>query len=72
MHTSSLCAALLLPVALAFGTASAAPLSQSATTAIQQMEHPSGMRDAVEKKYGPKWCQKHPRKCAKSGVTPTP
>lgn len=42
----------------------------SGATTIQQTSHPSGMRDGMEKKYGPKWCQKHPRKCAKTGVPP--
>src|SRR3954449_5355626 len=70
MRISCACAIMLLPAVLPFGTAVAGPLSGSigaGTTAAGTFGHPSGLRDVAEKKGGPKWCQKHPRKCAKMG-----
>lgn len=67
MRTSSI-AILLLAAGLPAFAPSGLPAIASAS--IQATTHPSGIGDAPEKKYGPKWCQKHPRKCAKAGGLP--
>jgi hypothetical protein len=68
MRASSACATMLLLILLAFGTAFAGSISDSiAALTIRQTDHPAGMDDAAERKYGPIWCQKHSRKCTKMG-----
>ena len=72
VRTSSVCGATFVLVGLALNVpanavSSGIAMSQSALTQSVSVIADSGI---AERKGSPKWCSKHPRKCAKSGGMP--
>jgi hypothetical protein len=58
-------------IALPFTVASQAPAVAATQPALtQQPTSPLAGGDIAEKKGSPKWCQKHPKKCARMGGVP--